>query len=171
MDKRGLRWLGLSLAVVLADRATKAIFEAYTPVGYRHELLHDFIYLVHSRNPGIAFGLLADTASPWVRAVLVAASLVVIAALTWLLVAGHARGWMSLAGLALIIGGAAGNNLLDRHLHGGVTDFFEVLIGSYHWPAFNLADSAITVGAAMVILELLFGARHVTEDMPKQRTG
>jgi signal peptidase II len=171
MDKRRLQWLWLSLAMVLADRATKALFEAYTPVGYRHELVHNFIYLVHSRNPGIAFGLFADTASPWMKVALVAASIVVIAVLTWLLVAGHAHGWMSRAGLALIVGGAAGNNLVDRLLHGGVTDFFEVLIGSYHWPAFNIADSAITVGAVLVILELLFGPRHVTEDMPKQRSG
>jgi len=167
MDKRRFRWLWLSLAVVLADRATKAMFELYTPEGYRHELLHNFIYLVHSRNPGIAFGLFADTASPWARVALVAASIVVVAVLTWLLVAGHARGWMSGAGLALIIGGAAGNNLVDRLLHGGVTDFFEVLIRSYHWPAFNLADSAITVGAALLIFELLFGASRTSGEPRK----
>ncbi|MGA2483870.1 MAG: signal peptidase II [Candidatus Acidiferrales bacterium] len=171
MDKRGLRWLWLTLAVVLADRATKAIFEAYTPENYRHELVHNFIYLVHSRNPGIAFGLFAGTASPWVRVALVGASVAVIAVLSWLLLAGHAHGWMSRAGLALIIGGAAGNNLVDRLLHGGVTDFFEVLIGSYHWPAFNLADSAITVGAVLLILELLFGAGQATDNSSKRRTG
>jgi signal peptidase II len=157
MDKRRFAWLWLSLAVLFADRATKAIFEAYTPEGYRRQLVHNFIYLVHSRNPGLAFGLFADTASSWVKVALIAASVVVIALLGWLLLVGHVQGWMSRAGLALIIGGAAGNNLVDRLLHGAVTDFFEVLIGRYHWPAFNLADSAITTGAVLLILELLFG--------------
>jgi len=167
MDKRRFAWLWLSFGVLIADRATKTIFEAYTPEGYRKQLVHNFIYLVHSRNPGLAFGLFADTASPWVKAALVGASAAVIALLAWLLLADHAQGWMSRAGLALIIGGAAGNNLVDRLLHGAVTDFFEVLLGRYHWPAFNLADSAITVGALLVILELVFGAGQAKAEKGK----
>jgi signal peptidase II len=153
-----LRWLWLTLAVVLLDRATKAWFETQTPEGFRRELLHNFAYLVHSRNPGIAFGLLSDSSTPWLRIVLVIGSVIVIGALAWLFVASRSGGRLSAAGLALLLGGATGN-LTDRILHGSVTDFFEVWLGSYHWPAFNVADSAISIGAALVILEMLFGAK------------
>jgi signal peptidase II len=169
MKKRHLGWLWLTLAVVLADRATKAIFEIYTAEGFHRELIHNFVYLVHSRNPGITFGLLAESAAPWVRVAIMLGQFAVMAALAWLLLAGPAGGRTAQSGLALILGGAAGN-WIDRLLYGGVTDFFEVLIGSYHWPAFNLADSAITVGAALVIVELLFGSRHASEGTFKQRT-
>ncbi len=163
-----LRWLWLTLGVVFADRATKAWFEAQTPEGYRQELLHDFMYLVHSRNPGIAFGILSDASSPWVRIALVAGSVLVIGALAWLFVAGHTGGRLTAAGLAFLLGGATGN-LTDRILRGAVTDFFEVWLGSYRWPAFNVADSAITIGAALVILDILFGAKHrAPESFPKQ---
>ena len=150
-----LRWLWLTLAVVLLDRATKAWFEARTVEGWRQEIIHNFIYLVHSRNPGIAFGVLADSASLLTRVILIAGSLAVIAALAWLLVTGKIVSAMGNAGLALLLGGAAGN-VSDRIFHGAVTDFFEVWLGTYHYPAFNVADSVITIGAALILLDVLF---------------
>jgi len=69
-----LRWLWLTLAVVLLDRATKAWFESQTTEGWRHELIHNFVYLVHSRNPGLAFGILADSASTGTRILLIVGS-------------------------------------------------------------------------------------------------
>jgi signal peptidase II len=155
------RWLWLTLAVVLLDRATKAWFESRTVEGWRHEIIHNFIYLVHSRNPGIAFGVLADSASTGTRIILIAGSLVVIGVLAWLLVAGKSGSKVSAAGLALLLGGAAGN-VTDRIFHGAVTDFFEVWLGTYHYPAFNVADSAITIGAVLMIFDVLFGSRHET---------
>ena len=154
-----LRWLWLSLGIVAADRATKLAIERYTPEFFRRTIVRSFIYLVHTRNPGIAFGLLADGAAKWLPWLLSAISIVVIAVLAWLLAAGRAGGRLGQSGLALILGGAAGN-LIDRLLHGSVTDFLEVWLGSYRWPAFNVADSAISIGAALVALELLFGQRH-----------
>jgi signal peptidase II len=156
-----LRWLWLTLAIAVLDRATKVWFEARTAEGWRHELIHNFIYLVHSRNPGIAFGVLADSASTWTRVVLIVGSLLVIGVLAWLLVASKTAGALAAAGLALLLGGAAGN-VTDRIFHGAVTDFFEVWFGTYHYPAFNVADSAITIGAVLVILDLLFGSGHET---------
>jgi signal peptidase II len=158
-----LRWLWLTLGVVLADRATKAWFETHTTEDYRYEVVRHFIYLVHTRNPGIAFSILHDASSPWVRIALIAGSLVVIGALAWMLVAGKSGGRLTGAGLALLLGGAAGN-LTDRVIHGAVTDFFEVLLGSYHYPAFNVADSAITIGAALVVLDVLFAPKHASQD-------
>lgn len=154
-----LRWLWLTLAVVLLDRATKAWFEARTVEGWRHEIIHNFIYLVHSRNPGIAFGVLADSASPAMRLILIAGSLVVIAVLAWLLVTGKTGSALGAGGLALLVGGAAGN-VTDRIFQGAVTDFLEVWFGSYHYPAFNVADSAITIGAALILLDVLFGRKN-----------
>jgi signal peptidase II len=155
-----LRWLWLTLAVVLLDRASKAWFESQTPPeGWHHELIHNFIYLVHSRNPGIAFGVFADSPSMTTRILLIVGSAVVIGALAWLFVAGHSGGSLTAAGLALLLGGATGN-VTDRIVHGAVTDFFEVWLGDYHWPAFNVADSAITIGAALIIIDVLFFHKH-----------
>jgi signal peptidase II len=164
-----LRFLWLTLFVVLADRATKAWFETQTTEGWRRELIHHFVYLVHSRNPGIAFGVFSDSSSPWMRILLIAGSVMVIGVIAWLLVASHSGGSLTAAGLALLLGGATGN-VTDRIVHGGVIDFFEVWLGSYHWPAFNLADSAITIGAILVLLDVLFGGKHPTQKASPKAT-
>lgn len=156
-----LRWLWLTLAVVLLDRATKAWFETQTSEGWRHELVHHFLYLIHASNPGIAFSFFADSTSHWTRTILIAGSIVVIGLLAWFLVAGNSGTARTAAGLALLLGGATGN-VTDRILHGAVTDFFEVWFGTYHYPAFNVADSAITIGAVLLILDVLFGPKHET---------
>jgi signal peptidase II len=153
-----LRWLWLTLAVVLLDRATKAWFESQTTEGWRHELIHKFMYLVHSRNPGLAFGIFSDSASAGTRIILIVGSIAVIAVLAWLLVTSQSGGVMTIAGLALLLGGATGN-VTDRIVHGAVTDFFEVWFGTYRYPAFNVADSAIFVGAVLILFDILFG-RH-----------
>lgn len=152
-----LKWLWLTLVIVLLDRATKAWFETQTDESWRHEVVRHFIYLVHSRNPGIAFSMFANSNSPWIRFGLIAGAFVVIAGLAYFLVAGQGGAAFS-AALALLLGGATGN-LTDRILHGGVTDFLEVWLGSYRWPAFNVADSAITIGAILLIVDLLFMSR------------
>ena len=149
------RFLWLTLAVVLLDRATKAWFESQTTEGWRHEVVHHFIYLVRASNPGMAFSFFADSTSSWTRIILIVGSIIVIGVLAWFLVAGHSGGRLTAAGLALLLGGATGN-VTDRILHGAVTDFFEVWFGSYHYPAFNVADSAITIGAVFIIFDILF---------------
>jgi signal peptidase II len=154
-----LRWLWLTLAVVLLDRACKAWFESQTTEGWRRELIHNFVYLVHSRNPGLAFGILSDSASTGTRLVLIMGSIAIIAVLAWLLVTSQSGGATAVAGLALLLGGATGN-VTDRILHGAVTDFFEVWFGAYRYPAFNVADSAIAIGAFLILLDILFGRRH-----------
>ena len=163
-----LRWLWLTLTVVLADRASKAWFESQTTEGWRHELIHNFMYLVHSRNPGLAFGIFSDSASAATRIILIVGSIAVIAVLAWLLVTSQSGNAMAFAGLALLLGGATGN-VTDRIVHGAVTDFFEVWLGSYHWPAFNVADSAITIGAALIIIDVLFFHKHHAPEITKHR--
>ncbi len=153
-----LRWVWLSLAIVFLDRLTKALIETQTTETWRHEVIHNFFYLVHSRNPGIAFSLFAGSASPALRILLIAGAVAIIAVIAWLLVAGKNLTALNAAGLALLLGGATGN-VTDRILHGSVTDFLEVFLGSYRWPAFNVADSAITIGAFLLIFDVLF-TRH-----------
>ncbi len=156
-----LRWIWLSLAVVFLDRATKAWIESQTDESWRHEVLRNFIYLVHSRNPGIAFSIFANSNSPVLRVLLILGALVIIGVIAWLLVASKHLSALNAAGLALLLGGATGN-LTDRILHGAVTDFLEVFLGSYRWPAFNVADSAITIGAILLIFDVLFSRQHRT---------
>jgi signal peptidase II len=154
----GARWLWLSLAAVAVDRATKFAIERYTSPFFRRSIVSDVVVLVHNQNPGIAFGVFSDSSSPWLTPVLLTSSALVMAFLAWMIVKGRAGGALATSGLALILGGAAGN-ALDRVIHGGVTDFLEVRLWKYAWPAFNAADSAITIGAILVLYELFFDAR------------
>ena len=169
MERRpGARWLWLSLAVIAADRATKFAIEHYTTETFRRPVLSDIIVLVHSQNPGIAFGLFSESNAPWLSPLLLLSSAAVIALLVWLLLTGHAGASLAQCGIALILGGAAGN-AFDRLIHGGVTDFLEVRLGTYHWPAFNAADSAISIGAVLVLIELLLARRDHSDSGQRQR--
>ena len=162
----GARWLWLSLAVLASDRAVKFAIERTSPF-FRRAIISDIVVLVHSQNPGIAFSMFSDSKSPWLTPLLVASSLVVMVFLVWMMVTGRGGGAMAQCGLALILGGAAGN-ALDRVIHGGVTDFLEVRLWAYRWPAFNVADSAITIGAILVLFELLFGARRQVDSSERR---
>jgi signal peptidase II len=162
-----LRFLWLTLAVVLVDRATKAWIESRPADHFPHPVIRDFFNLVDSRNPGIAFSFLAGLSSPALRVILICGSLIIIAVITWLLVASRGISAANAAGLALLLGGATGN-VTDRILHGAVTDFLEVYLHFLPWqtfnpwPAFNVADSAITIGAILILLDILFGRRPET---------
>jgi signal peptidase II len=165
---RGSRWLWVSLVILAADRATKSAIERYTSPFFRHPIISDIVVLVHSQNPGIAFSMFSDSRSQWLTPVLVASAVVVMGLLVWMIVTGRAGGALAQCGLALILGGAAGN-ALDRVIHGGVTDFLEVRLWKYIWPAFNVADSAITIGAILVLFELLFGSHQSVSSAEQRR--
>jgi signal peptidase II len=165
----GARWLWLSLGALAADRASKFAIERYTSEFFRRPVIPNIFILVHNQNPGIAFGVFSESNSHWLTPLLLLISGLVIALLIWMLASGRAGGWLAQCGIALILGGAAGN-ALDRLIHGGVTDFLEVHLGSYVWPAFNVADSAISVGAALVLIELLFGGKHSSDSTSRERS-
>jgi signal peptidase II len=156
-----LRFLWLTLAVVFLDRLTKAWIESRPAAEFPHPVIQNFFYLVDSRNPGIAFSFFATLSSPILRSILIAGSLVIIAFISWLLVAGRGISAANAAGLALLLGGATGN-VTDRILHGAVTDFLEIYLPFLPWqtfnpwPAFNVADSAITIGAILILIDILF---------------
>ncbi|MCC6379524.1 MAG: lipoprotein signal peptidase [Burkholderiales bacterium] len=142
------RWIGLAAAVAVLDHAAKALVQANLRPGDEVPLL-PFLSLVLTFNTGAAFSFLAD-AGGWQRwfftAVAIAASVFIV----WLLGRGGSRAY--LAGLALILGGAVGN-LVDRFLLGHVVDFVLLHWRGWTYPAFNLADSAITLGAALLIAD------------------
>ncbi len=150
---RALPWFAVSAAIVLADQITKWLVLARFAPGERMELT-GFFNLVLVFNKGAAFSFLAD-APGWQTPVLVSFALGAAVLVSVLLVRSPGR-QLFCAGLACILGGAVGN-VIDRLRFGHVVDFLDLHAAGWHWPAFNVADSAITVGAVLLILD---GFRH-----------
>jgi signal peptidase II len=159
---RLLGFFALAAAVVAGDQVTKLwAVEVLEPRGAL-SLIPGFFDLVCVRNRGVAFGLFNDGDRPWQAWVLggfaLAAMLLILRMVRQLPPHAH----RSLSGFALIFGGAAGN-LLDRIRHGEVIDFVYLYYREWHWPAFNVADSAICVGVGLLLLDMLKHERRVSE--------
>jgi len=153
----------VAVAVVAADQLSKYAVDKFTPRGSLQVVIPGLLNLIHTNNPGVAFGLFADSQVPWRAPLLILFAAVVIALIVWMLVTGRAGGAMGGYGLALILGGAIGN-LVDRVFHRSVTDFIDFHLGAYHWYTFNVADSAIVIGAVLVVLELLRDGRRSSRE-------
>jgi signal peptidase II len=154
--------VGVALAVVILDQITKAMVRASLPLYESVPVIPNLLNFTHVRNTGAAFGLLNSVNFPLktpILAMVAAAALVLVGGYAASL-ARHQR--VARTGLALIIGGAAGN-LIDRIAMGSVVDFVDVYWRSYHFWAFNVADSAITVGVAIMILDMLGNGSHASE--------
>lgn len=152
----------IALGVLLLDRLSKRLVAKDISLYERLAVVNQVFYITHVENRGAAFGLFNDSPSAWTLGLLVLFSvvaLVVVSALLWR--NGHSL-TASAVGLSLILGGALGN-LWDRLLTGRVVDFLLVYIGSYQWPAFNVADSAIVVGAGLLVFEILFSKTPAAE--------
>lgn len=149
-------WVAVAFAVAVLDQATKALVQAQLAPGDVVRLT-GFFNLVLVFNTGAAFSFLAD-ASGWQREFFMAITLVAAAVIV-ILLRRHADDRLFRVGLILILGGALGN-LYDRLTLGKVVDFLDFHALGWHWPAFNVADSAITVGAALLILDTLLAARR-----------
>jgi signal peptidase II len=143
----------LAAAAIAVDRATKLWIQAAYSLYDSSAVIPGLVDIVHSENPGMAFGLLSDSDSPWRGFLLIGVSLVILVVISRLLwqTSGSAR--RQPVALGLVMGGAIGN-LYDRIVRGSVTDFIDVHIGVYHWPTFNVADSAITIGALLLAADL-----------------
>ena len=146
-----MRWLLLSLAVIVLDQLTKFWIAGAFHYGESLPLL-PFFNLVHAHNTGAAFSFLAGEAG-WQRFFFIGIALAASVLIVYLLRKHAAERWFCLA-LSLILGGALGN-VIDRVRLGYVIDFLDFYYASWHFPAFNVADSAITVGAALLILDSL----------------
>lgn len=148
---------GVAAAVFLLDRLTKGLIKTHiAPWDAPRTVIPALFNIVHTENPGIAFGLLANLVNPWRDAFLIGFAIAVLAVISTVLLRagrGAMAGTLVRTGLALVLGGALGN-LFDRIVHGAVTDFVEVHLGEHYFPAFNVADSAITVGACLLLLDM-----------------
>ena len=152
-----LRWLLLTAAVIGLDQWSKHLIEAGMQLSETRYLLPVF-NLVRAHNRGAAFSML-DAASGWQRWVLSALAVIVSAALIVWLARLERRATLLASALALILGGALGN-LIDRLRMGYVIDFVQVHWQQHYFPAFNIADSAITVGAGLLLLDAFITSRR-----------
>lgn len=145
----------IAFLVVLLDRLSKRLVASRISMHDSITVIPGFFRITHVENSGAAFGLFADSPSEWKIAMLVLFSLVALVIVVALLWKNSHSLTTTGVGLSLILGGAIGN-LWDRLVNGKVVDFLLFYIGQYQWPAFNVADSAIVVGAGLLVFEILF---------------
>lgn len=154
-----LRSAVIAALVVALDRITKLGIQRNFSSADILPVIPGIFNIVHAENPGAAFSMLAD-ASPMIRTLVLVglstAVLAIVGVLLWRAPNSPSgiRGSLMRMGLTLVFGGAFGN-LIDRIFRGTVTDFIQVFIGSYEFPSFNVADSAITIGAGLLVIDLL----------------
>jgi len=149
----------IAAMILLCDRMTKWIVAQKIAVSDSIDVIPGVFRLTHVQNQGAAFGLFADYPSEWKVAMLIlfsVAALAVVSALLWK--NGNALNTTAIA-LSLVFGGALGN-LWDRVVSGRVIDFLDFYLGSHHWPAFNIADSAIVVGALLLLSEIFLAPQE-----------
>lgn len=146
-----MRHLAVGVAVFVADQLSKGVVDRL-PDDFSKSIIPGLFRIIHAENPGVAFGLFQNS-PPAFRDLLITVSsiaLLVVLALLWRSKQTQRTGYA----MALIVGGACGN-LFDRVLHGKVVDFLLFYIGNHSWPVFNVADSAIVVGAALLVWEII----------------
>jgi signal peptidase II len=149
----------IATTVLVLDQITKFLVMQYLPRNGIVRVIPGFFDIVYVRNPGAAFGFLAGAQGWWRTAFFVTVSFAALVVIIVLIRKGQDR--LSLVSYSLIAGGAVGN-LVDRIRFGEVVDFIDWYVRSWHWPAFNIADAAITVGVALLAVEVVF---------PRQRKG
>ena len=157
--------LGLIAVVIALDQLTKYLVRSFLPLHDSRRIIPRVLDLTHVQNTGAAFGLMNAADFPYKSAVMIlVATLALVAISLYARQLGNEER-MSRYGLALILGGAFGN-LIDRALSGYVVDFVDVYWGDAHFWAFNLADAAITIGAFLVLFEMLgLGRRHASHSV------
>lgn len=148
-NHRWLEWLWISVVVVILDQATKFVIDANFQYG-ESKYIFSWFNLVLAYNKGAAFSFLAD-AGGWQRWFFIILTLAISSVLIWMLRNNRGNRLLSIA-LALVIGGAFGN-LYDRVAYGHVVDFIQWHVAGYYWPAFNVADSSICIGAGLLIFD------------------
>lgn len=154
----------VSAGIVVLDQITKWLVLKTIPLHESYPLIDGVLNLCHVRNRGIAFGILNRGGSQitMVLLTLVTLAAVVLVVFWFRRLKAEGKGGSAL-GLSLILGGAVGN-LIDRIRLGEVIDFLDLHLGDYHWPAFNVADSAITIGTLWLALTILFPGKSASDD-------
>ena len=159
-----VRYLLLALlagTIVAIDQATKLSIVQSMRLNESIPIVPNLFSLTYIRNPGAAFGLLAGSSDAFRMVFFGVTSLLALALLGTILFRLPKKDWLGQLSIAGILGGAIGN-LIDRLRYGEVIDFLDVYVDSYHWPAFNVADSAISVGVVFLIIHFAFEKKDVT---------
>ena len=151
-----LPWLGLALIILIADQFTKTLILGYYKLG-DSTYVASFFNVVRVHNSGAAFSFLAN-AGGWQRWFFTGIGVLATGFIVWML-RSHSGQKLFAFALACILGGAVGN-VIDRLLHGYVVDFLDFHWGGWHFPAFNIADSGITIGAICLILDEILRVRR-----------
>jgi signal peptidase II len=149
-----IMFVAISVLIFAGDQLTKSLVRQSIPLHTVVPVIPHFFNLVNTRNPGAAFGLFSDSTSAWRSGFLIAVSIGLLAVVIGVIWHSRRLAWEAGVALALIIGGAV-SNLADRIRYGRVTDFLDFHFRSYHWFTFNLADSAIVVGACLLVVHLI----------------
>ena len=152
----------LGLGIVVLDQVTKAAIRTMLPLYDSVTLISGVLDLTYVQNTGAAFGLLNSADLPFKPALMTAIALTALVAISMYAIRASSQEPLGQIGLALVIAGAVGN-LIDRVTVGYVVDFVDVYWGAWHFWAFNVADAAITVGACLLIVDMMFIKRHVSE--------
>ncbi|UVK77817.1 MAG: lipoprotein signal peptidase [Sodalis sp. Fse] len=163
LTSTGLRWLWLTMVVLSLDLSSKQWVTTHCLLGESVPII-PFINFFYAHNPGAAFSFLGDKVG-WQRWAFALIAIVISLVLLVMMYYSSYRARLSNAAYAMIIGGALGN-LFDRIVHCVVIDFIDFYIGNWHWPIFNVADSAICIGAALIMLENFF---HTDDKVSKQK--
>src|SRR5271157_5123176 len=145
----------ITAAVFASDQVTKALVESRIPERAVVPVIAGFFNLTNTKNSGAVFGLFSDSPVWWKTPLLIAISAALLITVVILVARTQNLRWETSVGLSLILGGAL-SNLYDRMRWGLVEDFLDFYVRSYHWYAFNLADSAIVVGTAFIVVQVLF---------------
>ncbi|HGJ5898147.1 signal peptidase II [Arsenophonus apicola] len=146
----GLRWLWLTVVILIVDLGSKQLILNHFQL-YESIPLMPYFNLAYAQNPGAAFSFLADKGG-WQRWFFAFVAIVICVVLIVMMYRQSVNKKLSNIAYALVIGGALGN-LCDRLVHGFVVDFIDFYVGDWHWPTFNIADMAICIGAALIILD------------------
>jgi signal peptidase II len=142
------------IVVVTLDQITKAVITEKLFMYGSHKVIDGFFSLVYVMNPGAAFGFLAEAPEIFRYLFFISVTALAILLIIYYILKSKSQDVLIVISLTLIFGGAVGN-LIDRIRFGAVVDFLDFYIGAWHWPAFNVADSAISVGAVLMILEMV----------------
>jgi signal peptidase II len=151
---RRIFYLLIVVLIFAGDQITKSIVQRTIPHDRVIPVISGFFNLVHTENSGIAFSLFAGVSSSWKMVLMVGVSVALLVTVVVVALKSREMNWETGVGLALILGGAS-SNLLDRIRFGQVVDFLDFYYRSYHWATFNVADSAIVVGAGLLLLDIL----------------
>ncbi len=150
-----------AIAIIVSDQVTKAVITEKLFVYGSYQVIDGFFSLVYVMNPGAAFGFLAGTPEIFRYLFFIGVTVLAILLIIYYISKSKSQDVLMVISLTLIFGGAVGN-LIDRIRFGAVVDFLDFYIGVWHWPAFNVADSAISVGAALMIWEMLVSRKRTS---------